>query len=82
MTKSLLVGIAICTTLAVFGGASAGARKAHTHKAHNTHKTSTTSTTGTRRSTLPDGPRANNDPIYESCEYPWRHLDVGCPYGW
>jgi hypothetical protein len=21
------------------------------------------------------------DPLYESCEYPWRHLELGCPLG-
>jgi hypothetical protein len=82
MTKSLVTGIATCTALAVFAG-NANAYKAHAHK---TYRTTTTSTTGTYRGSVASGTRVNtssnrNDPIYESCEYPWRHPDVGCPYG-
>jgi hypothetical protein len=76
MTKSLLTGIAICTTLAVFAG-NANAYKTHAHK---THKTTTTSTTGT----LPTGTRVNtgphgNDPLYKSCDEPWKHPAYVCP---
>jgi len=82
MTKSLLTGIAACTALAVLAG-DANAYKA---RAHKTYKTTTTSTTGIYRGSVPTGVRVNTsrnggDPIYESCEYPWRHLEVGCPYG-
>ena len=83
MTKSALTGIATCTALAVFAG-NADAYKAHAHK---TYKTTTVSTTGTHRGSVPDGTRVNTshssggDPIYESCEYPWRYPGVGCPYG-
>jgi hypothetical protein len=24
-------------------------------------------------------PKPAADPLYESCEYPWRHPDVSCP---
>jgi hypothetical protein len=80
MTKSLLTGIAICTTLAVFAG-NANAYKTHAHK---THKTTTTSTTGTPRGSLRNDTRVNtgphsDDPIYQSCDYPWRHPEVQCP---
>ena len=76
MTKSLLTGIAICTTLAVFAG-NANAHKAHAHK---THKTTTIWTIGNP----PYGSRVNTaprgaDPLYDSCEYPWRHPDMQCP---
>jgi hypothetical protein len=85
MTRSLLTGVAICTTLTVFAG-NANAYKAHAHKTHKTMSTWTTGTQrgirpygylpyGTRFSTGPNG----NDPLYESCEYPWRHLDMECP---
>jgi hypothetical protein len=86
MTKLLLTGIAICTTLAVFAG-NADAYKAHAHKTHKT----TTWTAGRQRGSLPHrygilpyGTRLNtgpggNDPLYESCEYPWRHPDMQCP---
>ena len=74
MTKSLLTGIAICTTLAVFAG-NANAYKAHAHKIH---KTTTTSTIGTQSSSLPNRARVNtdphgNDPLYKSCDEPWRY---------
>jgi hypothetical protein len=26
-------------------------------------------------------PKPAGDPLYESCEFPWKHLDVSCPYG-
>ncbi len=85
MTKSLpIVGIAICATLAAFAGANASAHKAHPRKLH---RTTTTSTRPPLRAPEPDrsrsaaGPRSI-DPIYDSCENPWRHLEVGCPYGW
>jgi hypothetical protein len=74
MTKSLLTGIAICTTLAIFAG-NANAYKAHTHKTQKTHKTTTTSTTGTRVNTGPHG----NDPLYKSCEAPWKYPAYACP---
>ena len=82
MTKSLFTGIAICTALAVFTG-NTNAYNAHAHK---THKTTTTSTRPPLRVPVPDRSRVDtgpygNDPIYESCEFPWRHLEVGCPYG-
>jgi hypothetical protein len=67
MAKSLLTGIAICTALAVFAG-NAYAYKAH---AHRTHKTTTTSITG------PHG----NDPLYKSCEAPWKYPAYQCPNG-
>jgi hypothetical protein len=80
MAKSLLTGIAICTTLAVFAG-NAYAYKAHAHK---THKTTTTLTTGTQSSRLPNGARVNtgphgNDPLYMSCEAPWKYPAYQCP---
>jgi hypothetical protein len=80
MTKSLLTGIAICTTLAVFAG-NADADKTHVHKAH---KTATAWTTGTQRSTLPYGTRVDtgphgSDPLYESCDAPWKHPAYQCP---
>lgn len=80
MAKSLLTGIAICTTLAVFAG-NANAYKAHAHKAH---KTTATSTTGTQSGRLPNGTRVNtgpngNDPLYESCDAPWKHPAYQCP---
>jgi hypothetical protein len=80
MMKSLLTGIAICTTLAVFAG-NANAYKAHAHK---THKTTTTSTTGTQSRSLPNGTRVNtgpngNDPLYQSCDEPWKHPAYACP---
>ncbi len=80
MTKSLLTGIAICTTLAVFAG-NANAYKAHAHK---THKTTTISTTGPLRGSLPNGTRVNTgprgiDPLYESCEAPWKYPAYQCP---
>jgi hypothetical protein len=80
MTKSLLTGIAICTTLAVFAG-NANAYKAHAHK---TGKTTATLTTGPQRGSLPNGTRVNtgsrsNDPLYKSCEEPWKHPAYSCP---
>lgn len=81
MTKSLLTGIAICTTLAVFAG-NAAAYKAYGHK---THKTMTTSTSGTQSGGLPNHTRVNNagprgsDPLYDSCETPWKHPAYQCP---
>jgi hypothetical protein len=80
MTKSLLTRIAICTTLAVFAG-NANAHKAHAHKTYKIHKTHKTTTTGTQR---PNGARVNtgphgNDPLYESCEAPWKHPAYQCP---
>jgi hypothetical protein len=80
MAKSLLTGIAICTTLAVFAG-NANAYKAHAHK---THKTTTTSTTGIQRGSLPYGIRVNTgaraiDPLWESCEAPWKYAAYACP---
>jgi len=79
MTKSLLTGIAICTALAVFTG-NASAHKAH----HKYHRTRTLWTNGTERGILPYGTRVNtgphgNDPLYDACEYPWRHPDMQCP---
>lgn len=79
MTKSLLTGLAICTALAVCPG-HASAHKAHAHKHHNA---TSVWTHGIQRDSLPYG-RANtgphgNDPLYESCEYPWRHPDMQCP---
>jgi hypothetical protein len=26
-------------------------------------------------------PKPAADPLYESCEFPWKHLDVSCPWG-
>jgi hypothetical protein len=26
-------------------------------------------------------PQPAGDPLYESCEFSWKHLDVSCPYG-
>jgi hypothetical protein len=26
-------------------------------------------------------PKPAGDPLYESCEFPWKRLDVSCPYG-
>ena len=80
MTKSLITGIAICTTLAVFAG-NAKAYKAH---AHRTHKTTTSSTTGTQSGSVPSGTRVNtgphgNDPIYSACDYPWKDPAYQCP---
>jgi len=71
--------------LAVFAG-NANAYKARGHKSH---KTATTSTTGTARGSVPyrivpygadvnTGPN-RTDPLYDSCEHPWRHLDMECP---
>ena len=86
MTKSLLTGITICTMLAVFVG-NANAYKARGHK---THKTATTSSVGTtERGGVPyrirpygagvnAGPHGD-DPLYDACEHPWRHLDLQCP---
>jgi hypothetical protein len=87
MMKSLLTGIAICTTLAVFAG-NANAHKAHAQKAHNT---TTTWPTGPQRGSLPygygilpndtrvyTGPHGG-DPLYESCEAPWKHPAYQCP---
>ena len=81
MSKSLLTGIAICTTLAVFAG-NANAYKAHAHK---TYKTTTTSTTGTQSGSLPNGTRVkpnlhDNDPLYASCGEPWKYPAYQCPY--
>jgi hypothetical protein len=80
MAKSLLNGIAICTTLAVFAG-NANAYKAHAHK---THKMTTTLTTGTQSGSLPKGIRVNTgprviDPLWESCEAPWKYPAYACP---
>jgi hypothetical protein len=80
MTKSLLTGIAICTTLAVFAG-NANAYKAHARK---THKTTTTSATRIQSGTLRNGTHVNtgphgNDPLYESCDAPWKHPAYQCP---
>ena len=77
MTKSLLTGLAICTTLAVLAG-NANAYKAHAHK------TTTTSTTAARSRSLPNGTPVNigphgNDPLYESCDSPWKHPEYACP---
>jgi hypothetical protein len=77
MMKSLLTGIAICTTLAVFAG-NANAYKAHAHKTHKT------TTTGPHRGSLPNGTRVNtgphgNDLLYESCDAPWKHPAYQCP---
>jgi hypothetical protein len=79
MTKSLLTGIALCTTLALFAG-NANAYKVH---AHNAHKTMTPSTTGAQSGTAA-GTRVNagphgNDPLYESCDEPWKHPAYQCP---
>jgi len=79
MMKSLLTGIAICTTLAIFAG-NADANKAHARK---THAIATPSTTGVQ-SGRAAGTRVNsgphgNDPLYESCDEPWKHPDVQCP---
>jgi hypothetical protein len=79
MTKSLLTGIAICTVLAVFAG-NADAYKAHAHKTTTTWAKPPLWGPMPNRSHVNTGPYGN-DPIYESCEYPWRHLEVGCPYG-
>ena len=80
MAKSLLTGIAICTTLALFAG-NADAYKA---RAQKTHKTTTTSTTGMPRGSLPSGTRVNTgrrviDPLWESCEAPWKYPAYACP---
>jgi hypothetical protein len=80
MAKSLLAGIAICTTLAVFAG-NANAYKA---RAHKTHKTTTTLTTGAQSSRLPNGTRVNtgphgDDPLYKSCDTPWKYPAYQCP---
>jgi hypothetical protein len=79
MTKSLLTGIAICTTLALFAG-NANAYKAH---AHNTHKTATPPTTGAQSgnaaATRGDAGPHGNDPLYESCDEPWKHPAYQCP---
>lgn len=26
-------------------------------------------------------PKPASDPLYDSCENPWKHLDVSCPWG-
>ena len=26
-------------------------------------------------------PKPARDPLYDSCEHPWKHLDVSCPWG-
>jgi hypothetical protein len=80
MPKSLLAGIAICTTLAVFAG-NANADKTHAHK---THKTTAKSTAGTQNHHLASGTRVNtgpngDDPLYKSCDEPWKHLAYACP---
>jgi hypothetical protein len=80
MTKSLLTGMVVCAALAVFAG-NADAYKAHAHKAD---KTTPTWTTGAHRGSLPDGPRVNTgpygiDPLYESCDEPWKYPAYGCP---
>ena len=85
MTTSLLTGIATCAALTVFAG-NPNAYTAHAHKTHKSYNTATTSTTSTYRGSVPNGTRVNtspngNEPIYESCEFPWRHPGVGCPYG-
>jgi hypothetical protein len=80
MAKSLLTGIAICTTLAMCAG-NAHAYKVHAHK---THKTTTTSTTGPHSGSLPKGSRINtgphgNDPLYKACDEPWKYPAYACP---
>ena len=80
MRKSLLTGIAACAALAALAG-NANAYEVHAHKAH---KTTTTSTTGPQGRSLPNGTRINtgphgNDPLYESCESPWKHPEYACP---
>ena len=87
MTKSLLAGIATWTALAVF----AGNADAYTAHAHHTRRTMTTSAPGSHGGSASDGTRSRTrvntrrndgaDPIYDSCEFPWRHPGVGCPYG-
>jgi len=79
MTKSLLTGLAICTALAVFPG-NADAHKAHAYRAH---RATTLWTNGTHRGSPPYG-RVNTgphgiDPLYDSCEHPWRHPEMQCP---
>lgn len=80
MAKSSLTGIAICTTLIVFAG-NANAYKA---RAQKTYKTTTHKTTTTTTGTLPNGTRVNtgpngNDPLYKSCDEPWKYLAYQCP---
>jgi len=81
MTKSLVAGTAICAALAVLAG-NAEAHRAHAHKTHTTVTTSTKPPLGMPapdRARISTGPY--HDPIYEACEFPWRHLEVGCPLG-
>jgi hypothetical protein len=75
MSKSLLTGIAICTTLALFVG-NADAYKAHAHK---THKATTTSPAGMWSGTRVDTGPHGSDPLYQSCEEPWKHPAYQCP---
>lgn len=79
MTKSLLTGFVVCATLAMFSGNSF-AHKARIHKTHRIPMW----TNSMPRGSLPYGTRVNpgphgDDPLYDSCEYPWRHPEVQCP---
>ena len=75
MTKSLLTGTAICTALAIFAG-NANAYKAHAHKTHNT---TIPSTNGAQSGTPVNAGPHGNDPLYESCDQPWKHPAYQCP---
>lgn len=76
MTPSPLVAIAAAAALAA-ATVAADARRVH-HRSHRTAPAAVLPPPAPDRAGV--APR-RPDPIYESCEYPWRHLEAQCPLG-
>ena len=69
--RPLVMGIVVSAVAAVLLATSA-------HAAH--HKSRRHPAQPSAQSVQPK-PKPAGDPLYESCEFPWKHLGVSCPYG-
>lgn len=83
MTKSLLMGITACVALALVGPTFAFAKHpTPKHPIRRVEYGRHDPNNWTRPyPTQLHAPKPVHDPLYESCESPWKHPDVSCPWG-